>query len=151
LPEGDILVWRDRFRRFRIDLQATRAIGGGNAPKAVALLSDLEKEFGLSAVQEAQLATALLRSGRSQFAQRRFASLQEKLAPEDRYIQKYCRYYLALMRDERSQADYEWRLAQATPHSRRIRKRLPMSRVAEKARPGVVATFSLGDTKRTTG
>jgi hypothetical protein len=136
----------DLLNRLRLDLSASRAFDRGNAARAVDLFTRLEQGNALSPTQEAQLATALLRDGRPKLAQKRFASLQKRLGDDlhQRYIQKYCRYYLALMRDERSQADYERRLAQASPCDRRLRRRLPMPRVMEKATPPVAATFSIG-------
>jgi hypothetical protein len=136
----------DLLSRLRLDLLASRALGRGDATRAVNLFTRLEQRHALSPRQEAQLATALLRDGRPKLAQKRFASLQKRLGDDlhQRYIQKYCRYYLALMRDERSQADYERRLAQASPGNRKLRRRLPMPRVTEKATPQVVATFSMG-------
>jgi outer membrane PBP1 activator LpoA protein len=135
----------DRLNRLRLDLLATRALGRGNAARAVDLFTRLEQGHVLSPGQEAQFATALLRDGRPKRAQERFASLQKRLSDDlhQRYVQKYCRYYLALMRNERSQADYERRLAHAMPCDRRLRRRLPMPRVPEKATPEVVATLSL--------
>ncbi|HMG46338.1 MAG TPA: hypothetical protein VK614_02610 [Allosphingosinicella sp.] len=136
----------DLLNRLRLDLLASRALGRGDAAEAVDLFNRLDQRDALSPMQEAQLATALLRSGRPQLAQKRFASLQKRLGDDlhQRYIQKYCRYYLALMRDERSQADYERRLAQTSPCDRRLRRRLPMPLVVEKATPPVAATFSIG-------
>jgi thioredoxin-like negative regulator of GroEL len=136
----------DLLNRLRLDLLASHALRRGNAAKAADLFTRLEQGNDLSSVQNAQLATALLRDGKPKLAQERFASLQKRLSDDlsQRYIQKYCRYYLALMRDERSQADYERRLAQALPRDRKLRRRLPMPPVAEKATPGVVATFSMG-------
>ena len=135
------------FTRLRLEYLARRALGRGDARGAAERLARLEARFGLAPIQEAELATALLRSGKPDAAQRRFAALQKKMGaePEERYVQKYCRYYLALMRDERSQAAYEWRLAQAITPVLKSRKRLPMEPVREKARPGVVATLSLDD------
>jgi hypothetical protein len=133
-----------RLRRLRLRFIIWNALARGDCVVAVAALDRLDALCGLSPVEEAELATALLRSGRADAAQRRFASLQKKMGgdAEERYVQKYCRYYLALMRDERSQAAYEWRLAQTIDAPLRSRKRLPMEPVREKARPGVVATLS---------
>ena len=138
----------DYFARLRLQYLARRVMRRGDARGAVEMLARLEARFGLSPVQEAELATALLRSGKPNAAQHRFAAIQKRMSaePEERYVQKYCRYYLALMRDERSQAAYEWRLAQAITPVTKSRKRLPMEPVREKARPGVVATLSLNDT-----
>ena len=135
------------LNRRRLEYLARRAIGRGDARGAADMLARLEARYGLSPVEEAELATALLRSGKPDAAQHRFAALQKRMGArsEERYVQKYCRYYLALMRDERSQAAYEWRLAQAIAPAPKSRKRLPMEPVREKARPGVVATLSLED------
>jgi hypothetical protein len=122
-----------------------RALRRRNPDRAVALFGDMERAGDLSPVDEAQFATALLGAGDYRDAQRRFVALQKEIKdePDLRYVEKYCRYYLALMRNERSQADYEWKLAQAAPKSRRTRKRLPMAKIKEKPSLEVVATFSL--------
>lgn len=134
-----------RLDRLRLGVLASRALRFGDAAKAVELFSRLEQCDSLSFVQQAELATALLRNGRPRLAQERFACLQKRLGDDldQRYVQKYCRYYLALIRDQRSQADYERRLAQASPCGRKLRRRLPMAPVAEKATPQVAATLSL--------
>jgi hypothetical protein len=135
-----------RLRLLRLRQVAARSLRRRDGRTCGEALRRIEAIAGLSLVEEAQLATALLYGGDPGAAQRRFAALQKKLSlsADDRYIQKYCRYFLALMRDERSQAEYERRLAKAITPRPRSGRLLPMDPVVERPRPGPVATSSFG-------
>ncbi|MGZ8286976.1 MAG: hypothetical protein ACXW27_06675 [Allosphingosinicella sp.] len=136
-----------RLRLLHLRYVASRSLGRRDARRSVEAFRRIEEIAGLSLVEEAQLATALLYCGDPRAAQRGFSMLQKKLSSssDERYIQKYCRYYLALIRNERSQADYERRLAEEITPRPRNSRRLPMDSVPERARPGAVAALSLGE------
>jgi hypothetical protein len=132
------------LRRVSEWRRAARALRSGRAERAVERLTALGAGGPAPHEEKALLATALLMSGKFAKAQSSFASLRKELRDakdaEGIYLHKYCLYYLALIRDDRSQAAYEARVAAAVQCRRSLKRLLPAPPIPEKAKPGVAAT-----------